>query len=454
MPKQIIIKYEAFSQPASILQEDNNIYHLVIDGGHGTANNDGSPLQLNDRNVDTISHQIKAAEKAGLKFKSITLTSCFSASFVPLFKKILADDGMIFCQTLSSTANANKALTAASKYSNDLTLLNLAILKNKFDNTRELKNNAECFLSDAIYTKADDTLHCFKFNNLDTALARHNHIIDRPDQSKDTKEELNACENYLKKTINVSTKSLDFEALEQAILGVHFRFDIQSMLLTDIDKIEPLDAQIFADQAPINLKAHYNEKYSYLITDTNQNPAPIAAYLFAMPRGNDELLIGNIGVNPDINYRRKGLASKLFKKITEQADKENKTLQLRVLQNNTPAIKLYEKFGFEKTSDTSDGYQWMARKPNAPKVLPTPIDGITPEPTQTNYSFMLKFMAFGIGVTLLLLAAAFFPPFALVASASYATSGACAVGGLASLGFFGHMVHHDNQQNKQASPVI
>jgi ribosomal protein S18 acetylase RimI-like enzyme len=447
MPEQIIIDYDAFSQSQ---YDANKTYHLVIDGGHGNANTDGSPSRLNDISVQGVKSNIAAAKNAGFTFKSITLTSCFSASFVPLFKDILADDGMIFCQSLSSTSNADKALSLATEYDNDLIALNLALLKNKFDATKALKSNAECFLSDAVYTKKNNTLHCFNFKNLDSALAQHNHIIAGFHQSEDTKQELEASQKYLQQEgIKLSTVSFDPDALEQTILDVYFRFDIRSMQPSDIEDIRPLDATIFPDKGPFDLGSYYQSNYSYLITDTKKNPAPIVAYLFSKPKGTATLFIGNIAVVPE--YQGKGLGSKLLSQITTQANQEDKTLELQVLQNNKSAIRLYEKFGFEKTGETSDGYNTMSRKPHAPNALLSLIHGTTPGLIQTNYSFMLKFMAFSSAVSLLLLAAAFFPPLALIASTNYAVSAGCSAAGLISLGFFAYMSHHDNRQAHQVT---
>ncbi len=63
----------------------------------------------------------------------------------------------------------------------------------------------------------------------------------------------------------------------------------------------------------------------------------------------DEAELMNIVVHK--SYRNKGIATLLLKHIISELEKQKiATIHLEVAENNIPAIKLYEKFGFSKTS--------------------------------------------------------------------------------------------------------
>lgn len=61
---------------------------------------------------------------------------------------------------------------------------------------------------------------------------------------------------------------------------------------------------------------------------------------------NDEAMIVNIAVHPD--YRKEKIGEKLLRSILELAGKKGaKLCTLEVRISNSPAIKLYEKYGFQ-----------------------------------------------------------------------------------------------------------
>lgn len=61
----------------------------------------------------------------------------------------------------------------------------------------------------------------------------------------------------------------------------------------------------------------------------------------------DEIHLGNIAVHQ--NYRRRGIAQKLFQRLMEEAQaKKCAMITLEVRQSNRPAIALYEKLGFKQ----------------------------------------------------------------------------------------------------------
>lgn len=60
----------------------------------------------------------------------------------------------------------------------------------------------------------------------------------------------------------------------------------------------------------------------------------------------DYVLISDVDTLP--KYRRKGVATKLLNQAYSDAKKKGKGLYLLVKQNNDPAIKTYEKNGFQR----------------------------------------------------------------------------------------------------------
>lgn len=70
----------------------------------------------------------------------------------------------------------------------------------------------------------------------------------------------------------------------------------------------------------------------------------------------DEGDITNIAVRPE--FRRKGLASKILEAMIDSANKQNLSfLTLEVRSQNTPAIRLYEKYGFTVRGERKNFYR-------------------------------------------------------------------------------------------------
>ncbi len=457
------IRHERFNQDVQTLPQtlnsDYDNLHLVIDGGHGNAHSrTGEPLVLNNQSIANIRQQVQALKNKGLRFQSITLTPCFSAACVPLFKDLLTDEGLIFCQTLSSTESANTLLEKAAAHNHDLFSLGFAVLDCKIqgilDRCREMVNHTQCFISDAVYTKQDNTLHRFKSKNLDKELDAHNKLI-HAGQFRDCTHELTALENHLgAHDIQTSDESIDADAMEQTIRNTCLRFKKFPMKRTDFDEIQRLDRRIFpADARQIDLRTYYHPDYSWLMVDRNNPDEKIVGYIFARPEGNNGLLIGNLGADPDAGPQ--GIGSKLLKTVLSQAHQEQKTVRLEVNENNTRAIHLYRKLGFVETGTNGD-HLIMSHGPKASQQHGNANTNNTDHNKALHYSFMLKLAVFSLGVCLLLAAAVFFPPLGLTTTLgikaiagistnmSYAISGASATVGFASLGFFSYMLGKDS----------
>jgi ribosomal protein S18 acetylase RimI-like enzyme len=70
----------------------------------------------------------------------------------------------------------------------------------------------------------------------------------------------------------------------------------------------------------------------------------------------DEIRLVDIAVLPDVQNR--GIGSFVLRRLLDEAQGKGKFVDLQVLKTNVPAIRLYERFGFEKTSE-SDLYLMM-----------------------------------------------------------------------------------------------
>lgn len=72
----------------------------------------------------------------------------------------------------------------------------------------------------------------------------------------------------------------------------------------------------------------------------------------------DEICLVDIAVLPE--FRNQGIGSFVLKRLLEEAENKEKSVYLQVLKTNIPAIRLYERFGFEKNGE-SDLYVMMRR---------------------------------------------------------------------------------------------
>ena len=70
----------------------------------------------------------------------------------------------------------------------------------------------------------------------------------------------------------------------------------------------------------------------------------------------DEIRLVDIAVLPE--FRNQGIGSFVLRRLFEEAENKKKSVYLQVLKSNIPAIRLYERFDFEKTGE-SDLYLTM-----------------------------------------------------------------------------------------------
>ncbi len=63
----------------------------------------------------------------------------------------------------------------------------------------------------------------------------------------------------------------------------------------------------------------------------------------------DEIRLVDIAVLPE--FRNQGIGSFVLRRLLKEAKNKAKPVNLQVLKTNIPAIRLYERFGFEKTGE-------------------------------------------------------------------------------------------------------
>lgn len=155
--------------------------------------------------------------------------------------------------------------------------------------------------------------------------------------------------------INETQEDLDF------LLKVYASTREDEMALTGWSK-EEIDA-FLKMQFELQHK-QYIENYKHAAFDIifyNNKPA---GRLY-VDRRKDDIRIIDIALLPE--FRRLGIGSKIMKDLISEADQKKIPLSLHVEQNN-PAMTLYETLGFEK-GEIRGIYYFMERKPQVPKTI-------------------------------------------------------------------------------------
>ena len=120
---------------------------------------------------------------------------------------------------------------------------------------------------------------------------------------------------------------------------------INNMLLDDIITIKPIFSKYFDEFWSFEtLKNDFKDKNSkYIVAKLDSNIVGFAGIKIII----DEADIMNIAVRVDM--RNQGIGSLLLEKLIEIAKDSNcESTTLEVNEKNSPAIHLYEKYGFER----------------------------------------------------------------------------------------------------------
>ena len=122
--------------------------------------------------------------------------------------------------------------------------------------------------------------------------------------------------------------------------------EIRKMELSDLEQIEDILESDFDDfwNASIFKQELQNENSYYLVAILDGEVVGFAGYMLIL----DEADITNVVVRKDM--RNRGIATKLLERLLDLIEPMSKIelITLEVNENNEPAIKLYEKFGFNQ----------------------------------------------------------------------------------------------------------
>jgi ribosomal-protein-alanine N-acetyltransferase len=124
---------------------------------------------------------------------------------------------------------------------------------------------------------------------------------------------------------------------------------IETATVNQLDKLYTIEEQCF------NEEAFSRQQIAYLLTDYNtialaaKNNADIAGFIIAQIDVDDNNEFGHIvTLNIPPNYRKKGVATQLLQEIQVLLKHRGiNECRLEVREDNHPAIKLYQKLGYQ-----------------------------------------------------------------------------------------------------------
>ena len=137
-------------------------------------------------------------------------------------------------------------------------------------------------------------------------------------------------------------------------LGNH-EFSMRPIGYRDTEALHQLDSLCFPPERAFTegyflLLFFYEDAFGWMLEEDDR----LAAFIL-LTQKRQRMNIATIDVHPD--YRRRGIGTKLMELAEEHARAMNtKTLTLQVETTNTPAIRLYHRFGFEKDRILSNYY--------------------------------------------------------------------------------------------------
>jgi [ribosomal protein S18]-alanine N-acetyltransferase len=137
---------------------------------------------------------------------------------------------------------------------------------------------------------------------------------------------------------------------------MEIKIETASMRL--IDKLSQIEEQCF-DQ-----EAFTKQQIAYLLTDYNTIALiarinnEIAGFIIAQVEIDSNRLFGHIiTINVSSAYRRKGIGTRMLKEIEQMLKHKGITeCQLEVREDNSGALKLYQKSGYQKVGKLENYY--------------------------------------------------------------------------------------------------
>jgi ribosomal-protein-alanine acetyltransferase len=124
---------------------------------------------------------------------------------------------------------------------------------------------------------------------------------------------------------------------------------IETATVKQLDKLYTIEEQCF------NEEAFSRQQIAYLLTDYNtialaaKNNTDIAGFIIVQIEAEDSKEFGHIvTLNIPPNYRKKGVATKLIQEVEALLKQRSiNECHLEVREDNHPAIKLYQKLGYQ-----------------------------------------------------------------------------------------------------------
>lgn len=125
------------------------------------------------------------------------------------------------------------------------------------------------------------------------------------------------------------------------------------MSVDDIEPVMSLTSKCFDDEWTAESFANElsNKVTNYIIALSGEKVVGFMGAWFIV----DEVHVITVAVDPD--FRKLGTGKQLVLRMLDLALESNcRWATLEVNRNNTPAVRLYEQFGFKKISDRKDYY--------------------------------------------------------------------------------------------------
>lgn len=128
---------------------------------------------------------------------------------------------------------------------------------------------------------------------------------------------------------------------------------IRKANINDINRINELGSTLHNNfVTSFHMETEINNEDAIIIVDEEDNM--VVGYLYALQTIDN---IDLLSIIVDTSFRKKGIASNMFKYLTNNYCYQTKTVTLEVADNNIDAIKFYESMGFKTVNVRKNYYK-------------------------------------------------------------------------------------------------
>ena len=128
---------------------------------------------------------------------------------------------------------------------------------------------------------------------------------------------------------------------------------IRKANINDINRINELGSMLHDNfVTSFHMETEINNEDAIIIVDEEDNI--VVGYLYALQTIDN---IDLLSIIVDTSFRKKGIASNMFKYLTNNYCYQTKTVTLEVADNNIDAIKFYESMGFKTVNVRKNYYK-------------------------------------------------------------------------------------------------